>query len=141
MEVSRKLKIATWVAVVVIIICLFLPVIASGSSPVPLLVGLLALAAAFAIPILLGRWRLVSLAVWLPVYVIVYTALSWHGGYIDGNFGGSDNRRVWYAAQCGEAFWSRSGRQKCYLRPLAWFFLPPHLVDRLTVHRTQYDAY
>jgi hypothetical protein len=138
---SRLIRTLLWITIGLIAVCLALPAVLSGRSPLPLLIGLLALAAAIAIPVGLGRWRPVFMAAWLTGYVVVYGVLSWRGGYIDGNFGGSDNRRVWYPAQCGEAFWSRSGRQKCYLRPVAWFFLPPLLVDRFTVHRTQYDAY
>jgi hypothetical protein len=140
MKEGSQLKIAIWITVGAVITGLFIPVVASGSSPVPLLVGILAVAAAFGIPILLGRWRPISLAVWLPTYVIVYSTLSWNGVYIDGNFGGSDNRSVWYPAYCGEAYKAKSGRQKCSLRPFAWFFLPPLVVDRLIVHRTYRDA-
>jgi hypothetical protein len=107
----------------------------------PLLIGLLALGSAIAIPILLGRWRASCVIVWLVLYVVAYSTLSWRGSYMDGNFGGSDNRSIWYPAYCGEAYWAPSGRQKCSLRPLAWFFLPPIIVDRWTIHRTLFDAY
>ena len=139
MQAGRKLKIAAWISIGVVIICLALPAIASGEL-VPLLLGLLALTAAIVIPILLGRRRLVFVVVWLAVYVIAYGVLSWHGGYIGGNFGGSDNRDVWYPAYCGEAHRSPMGRQKCSLRPFAWFFLPLVVLDRTIIHRTHFDS-
>jgi len=137
---DRSVRVLLWIAVASIVICLVLPVLVNGASPIPLLIGLLALSSAIAVPILLGRRRPVFMAVWFAVYVVAYGALSWRGGYMDGNFGGSDNRSLWYPAYCGEAYRSRSGRQKCSLYPLAWFFLPPIVVDRLTVHRTHFDA-
>lgn len=138
---NSKVKILVWTSVAVFVICLFVPVFASGSSPVPLSVGLLAFTIAIAVPILLARKRTFFTALWLAVYIVAYGTLSWHGSYIDGNFGGSDNRSVWYPAYCGEVYWSRSGRQKCLLHPLAWFFIPPLIVDRLAIHRTHFDAY
>ena len=139
MHVGGKLKIAAWISIGIIIICLVLPAIASGDL-VHLLVGLLAFMAAILIPVLLGRKRLIFMAVWLVVYAVVYCALSWHGNYIAGNFGGSDNRDVWYPAYCGEAHRSPAGRQNCSLRPLAWFFLPFVILDRTIAHRTHFDA-
>ena len=133
------IRIFLWIAIASVVTCLVLPAIASGDL-VYLLVGLLALTVAIVIPVLLGRRRLIFVTVWLGVYVVVYSALSWHGNYIGGNFGGSDNRDVWYPAYCGEAHRSPAGRQKCSLRPLAWFFLPLVILDRTIIHRTHFDA-
>jgi len=140
MHAGKKLKIALWIAIGLIVICLALPLIGSRSSPVPMLIGLFALTVAVGIPIFLGRRRASFMALWLAVYVVVYSVLSWRGGYIGGNFGGSDNRDVWYPAYCGEAHRSPAGRQHCSLRPFAWFFLPLVILDRTTIHRTHFDV-
>ena len=138
---SKVTKILVWIAIASVIVSLALPVIFAGISPIPLLAGLLLLAIAVAIPILLGRKRGSLSAAWVAVYIVVYGLLSRRGGFIDGNFGGSDNRSIWYPAYCGEAYRSPMGRQKCSLRPLGWFFLPLVLVDRTFVHRTHFDVF
>lgn len=136
---NRVTKILIWIAIALVIVSLALLVLFAGVSPIPLLVGLLSLAIAVAVPILLGC-KCGRLAVaWVAIYIFTYGVLSWHGGYIGGNFGGSDNRSVWYPAYCGEASLSAMGRQKCSLRPLGWFFLPLVLVDRVFVHHTRFD--
>ena len=95
MHPGKKLKIPFRIAIGLMVICVALPLIESRSSPVPLLLGLFALAAGVGMPILLGRRRVSFTAIWLSVYVISYSILSWHGAYIGGNFGGSDNRDDW----------------------------------------------
>jgi hypothetical protein len=57
MHTGKKMKIALWVSVGVIVVCLALPLIHTRTSPLPLLIGLLAFAVAVGIPILLGRRR------------------------------------------------------------------------------------
>jgi hypothetical protein len=136
---NRVIKILIWIAIVSIVSALIVPPVAVGVSPVPIVIGLLALAIAIAIPLLLVRKRPIFMAVWLAVYIIVYGLLSWRGAYIEGNFGGSDNRSVWYPAYCGEVY--QGLRQHCSLRPLAWFFLPPILVDRAFIHQTRFNVF
>ncbi len=138
---SRLLKILFWIAIASIVVGLALPVVLNGVPIAELLIAILALAVAITIPILLWLRRPIYTAVWIAVYVIVYGMLSWHGVYLEGNFGGSDNRRVWYPAYCGETYWSRGGRQKCSLRPSAWFFLPVVILDRAVIHRTRFESY
>lgn len=136
---NRVTKILVWIAMVSVIVSLTLPIIFAGISPLPLLGGLLSLAIAVAIPILLGRKHGRLAMAWIAVYIFVYVELSWHGVYIGGNFGGNDNRSVWYPAYCGGASLSPMGREKCSLRALGWFFLPLVFVDRVFVHQTQFD--
>lgn len=138
---NRRLKILLWSTLAVIVAGLAIPFSWGKVSPVPFLLSLLASATAIAMPILLGRRRVSFMAVWLAGYVITYGVLSWHGGYIDANLGGSDNRGIWYPAYCGEAYGAPSGRQKSNLRPLGWFFLPLLFADRWFIHGTQYDVF
>jgi hypothetical protein len=141
MVIGRKLKILIWITIGVTVVALALPLVGSKDSLVPLLVGLLDVAAAVTIPVVLGRKQKSYMSAWLAVYVIAYSFLSWHGRYIDANLGGSDNRSIWYPAYCGEAFRSPVGRQKSTFRPLGWFFLPLVVIDRPFVHRTHFDAF
>ncbi len=136
---NRVTKILVWIAIVSVFVSLALPVLYARVSPIPLLLGLLSLAIAVTVPILLGRKHGRLAIAWIAVYIFAYGVLSWRGGYIGGNFGGNDNRSVWYPAYCGEAHLSPMGRQKCDLRPLGWFFLPLVLADRICVHHTRFD--
>jgi len=138
---SPKLKVALWVAIALIVVGLALPVVFSKASPIPLFLGLIALATAVTIPIVLGRRRLSLMTAWLAVYVIAYVVLSWRGGYIGHNLGGADNRETWFPAHCGESHISRVGRQKAHLNALGSFFFPLVVVDRTLVHRTCFDAW
>lgn len=83
--------------------------------------------------------RTVALLVGMGVYVASYTVLSWRGGYIGHNQGGSDNRATWFPAHCAEAYISPAGRQKIGLTPLGCIFLPAMLVDQLAIHRTRFE--
>lgn len=139
--ISPKLKIAFWIAIALIVILLVLPVILSKASPVPLLLGLVALAMAFIIPLVLARRRLSFMAAWLAFYIIAYFILSWRGAYISHNLGGMDNRETWFPAYCGESYISRVGRQKAHLTTVGLFFLPLVIVDRTLIHRTHFNAW
>lgn len=138
---NRVTKILVWLSIASIVVSLALPVIYLRVSPIPLLEGLFLLTIAIAIPILLARKHGLLSIIWLTIYIVVYCWLAWHGSYIDANFGGNDNRSVWYPAYCGEAYRSPMGRQKCSLRPLGSFFLPLILVDRVLIHHTRSDAF
>jgi hypothetical protein len=76
----------------------------------------------------------------LAVYVLSYSALSWCGGYIGHNQGGSDNRDTWFAAYCAEPYVSPAGRQHVRLTAVGWLFFPLILFDQVAVHRTHFDV-
>ena len=79
---NRVTKFLVWIAIVSVFVSLALPVLFAGVSPIPLVVGLLSLAIAVAIPILLGRKHGRLAVAWVGVYIFAYGVLSWHGGYI-----------------------------------------------------------
>jgi hypothetical protein len=91
-------------------------------------------------PKTVGRaWkRGIVLLACLGIYVVSYAFLSWHGSYVGHNQGGSDNRDTWFPAYCAEPYVSPAGRQKVQLTAIGWLFLPPMLVDQITVHRTHF---
>jgi len=91
-------------------------------------------------PTKVERKRLVVVLACVGVYVFFYSILSWRGGYIGHNQGGSDNRDTWIPAYCGKPCTSPMGRQKVRLTVLGWLFLPPMLVDQIAVHRTHFNA-
>src|SRR5438876_7997243 len=74
-------------------------------------------------------------------YVVSYAILSWRGGYIGHNRGGSDNRDTWFPAYCAEPYTSPMGRTKVRLTALGWLFLPAMLVDQIAIHRTRFDVW
>ena len=128
------MKVALWATIAFIVLCLVVTFPWGKVSPLPFLMTFLAVVISVVIPILLGRKRISFMVVWFAAYLVTYAALSWKGEYIDANHGGSDNRSYWYPAYCGEAYWSRMGRQKSALLPLGWFFLPLVLTDRWFIH-------
>jgi hypothetical protein len=140
-EGNRGMKILARVVAVFVVVCFTITFPWSKISPIPLLLGLSAFAIAVTVPVLLARRRRSLMVAWLAVYTVAYFVLSWRGGYIDANLGGSDNRSIWYPAFCGEVYWSPAGRQKSTLRPLGWFFSPLVMLDRTLVHRTRFDAF
>jgi len=140
MAMPKALKVLIWIAIVAFLTALILPAVATGHSPVPLLIDCLVLTMAVGIPIWLARRRFEFMAVWLVIYCFVYGVLSWDGFYISENFGGNDNRDVWYPAYCEAVHRLPMGRHHYSLRPLGWFFLPLVLADRAVVHRTRFNA-
>ncbi len=82
------------------------------------------------------------MAIWVAVYFTVYGALAWRGCYIDGNFGGSDNRSVWYPAFCGEAYQSPNRAAALFTAPTRMVLCAAYLIfDRLMIHPTRFNAY
>lgn len=134
----RVLKALIATAILSVIAALLLPAIASGLlDTISVLIGILVLAFAIAIPFLLLRWRPLLVVPWLIVYIVVYILLAFRGHYIGANFGGNDNRDVWYPSHCGEAYMSPMGRTHCSLTSLGWFFLPVIIPDRILLHPTR----
>ncbi len=86
-----------------------------------------------------SRRRAVVLLACIGVYVLSYAVLSWRGGYMGHNQGGSDNWDTWFPAYCAERYTSPAGRQKVSLTALGWLFLPAMLVDQWFIHRTHFE--
>ncbi|MDB6059020.1 MAG: hypothetical protein JWO95_2864 [Verrucomicrobiales bacterium] len=88
---------------------------------------------------------LLGLVVGMALYCGPYVWLTQHGFYIPHNDGGSDNRETWYPAYCGKAYMGRTiqeGREPhVTLTAVGVFYLPLIVVDRLTTHKTRFNAW
>jgi hypothetical protein len=88
----------------------------------------------FASPFRLHKRRWFNLSV-VIVYVVTYIILSANGRYISGNYGGHDNRAIWYAKWCGVQTIKFSGRMGSKATMLGVFFWPVVIPDRIVIHK------